>query len=153
MRKKFELQCKLGVQPIEEIKIPIKRDELAPVLKALQHIFVSPDLNSKVFAILESKINVQKNGRPGLSLWEILVLAVVRLTLDANYDRLEDMANNHILIRKLLGVETFGGEGKLFPHQTLIDNVSLLDEKTLNQINEIIIKEVQDLKKKIKMKV
>jgi len=37
-------------------------------------------------------------------LWQILVLGVVRLGLDANYDRLEHLANYDTLIRQFLGV-------------------------------------------------
>ncbi|MDO8745269.1 MAG: hypothetical protein Q7J76_09205 [Candidatus Brocadiaceae bacterium] len=41
-----------------------------------------------------------------MEMWHILVLSAVRLGLDANYDRLEDFANHHKLIRQILGVET-----------------------------------------------
>ena len=57
MRKRFEVQYELGCTQIEDIKIPEKsRDELPPVLRALQHIYVIPSLNKAVFDILESKI-------------------------------------------------------------------------------------------------
>jgi hypothetical protein len=36
-----------------------------------------------------------------MELWHILVLSVVRLGLYANYDRLEDFANHHNLIRQI----------------------------------------------------
>lgn len=102
MRKRFEVQYELGCTKIEDIKIPEKsRDELPPVLRALQHIYVTPSLNKAVFDILESKIVISPIGRPGLSLWEILVLGTVRLTLNTNYDRLEHMSNYDILVRDL----------------------------------------------------
>lgn len=63
-----------------------------------------------------------------MELWHILVLSAVRLGLDANYDRLEDFANHHKLIRQILGVETEFGEGKRFSTQSIKDNVRLLDE-------------------------
>ncbi len=55
-----------------------------------------------------------------MDLWQILVLGVVRLGLDADWDRMEDMANHHMLIRQMLGVAaTSWGEGaKVFGHQT-----------------------------------
>ena len=40
-----------------------------------------------------------------MDLWHILVLATVRVGLDIDYDRLEDLANHHRLIRLILGVD------------------------------------------------
>ena len=67
-----------------------------------------------------------------MSLWEILVLGTVRLCLDTNWDRLEHLSNYDTLIRGILGVlPTDFSQGKIFKHQTLRDNVALLDEATL----------------------
>jgi hypothetical protein len=148
MRKRFEVQLELGVTPIECIKIPKSRDELPPVIRALQYIYVTPEINEKVFSLLESRIIPKKMGRLGLSLWEILVFGVVRLTLDADYDRLEHTVNYDKLVRDLLGVNTFGGPGKRYPLQTIKDNVALLDEDLINEINEIVVKAGYSLKKK-----
>lgn len=148
MRKRFEVQYELGTTPIEKIVIPKSRDELPPVIKALQYIYITPEINEQVFNLLESKIEIKKTGRTGTTLWEILVLGVVRLTLDANYDRLEDMANHHKLIRDLLGVNTFAGTGKHYPLQTIKDNISLLDEQVIEQISEIVVKTGHNLLKK-----
>lgn len=144
MRKRFEVQYEMGVKPIERIKIPTKsRDELPPVLRALQEIYTNTELNAAVFDLLESAIMEKtgnwRNGRPGMNLWEILVLGVVRLTLDTNYDRLEHIANYDTLVRRILGVSNFGGEGKSYPLPTLKDNVGLLDEQLLEDINAIVV--------------
>lgn len=142
MRQRFKQQLTLGISPISEVKIPTKsRDELPPVLAALQHIFVTPQLNEQVFLILEAKIKGDKKntGRTGMDLWEILVLATVRMTLNANYDRLHDMSNFHKLIREIMGVENRFNEGKTYGLQTIKDNVSLLDEQTVNQINTLVV--------------
>jgi hypothetical protein len=117
MRKRFEQQLKLGIIPISGVILPIKsRDELPPILRALQHIYVTPELNEEVFRILEAKVTKgkKKTGRYGMDLWHILVLSVVRLGLDADYDRLEDFANHHKLIRQIMEVETVFGEAKVF---------------------------------------
>jgi hypothetical protein len=56
MRKRFEQQGRLGVISISEVKLPLKsRDELPPILRALQHIYVTPELNKEVFRILEER--------------------------------------------------------------------------------------------------
>src|SRR3990170_3299987 len=81
MRKRFEQQRKLGVISISEVKLPLKsRDELPPILRALQHIYATPELKEEVFRILEEKVmrGKKKTGRYGMELWHILVLSVVR---------------------------------------------------------------------------
>ncbi len=153
MRQHFEQQTTLGITPISEVKFPLRsRDELPPVLKALQHIFLTPVLNEKVFALLETKVvgGKKKTGRKGMDLWHILVLAVVRHTLDTNWDRLEHIANYDTLLRKMLGihVEKFGIEETVFAYQTIVDNVSLIDEELLHQINLMVVEEGHHLLKK-----
>jgi hypothetical protein len=75
-----------------------------------------------------------------MDLWQMLVLGVVRLGLDADWDRMEDMANHHLLVRQMLGVPAtpWGEDARVFGHQTLRDNVALLDDELLQQINAAI---------------
>lgn len=153
MRKRFELQYELGAKPIEKIQFPDRsRDELPPVLRALQQIYSDRELNRAVFDVLEKQIipaSAKKHmGRPGMSLWEILVLGVVRLTLDANYDRLEHVANYDMLVRSLLGISNFGDNLKRYPLQTLRDNVGLLSEETLAAVNDVVVGAGHELLKK-----
>jgi transposase, IS5 family len=140
MRHPFPSQPDLQITPIEKIRLPLKsRDELAPILAGLQWIWLHPTLKTEIFALLEAKILAGKKatGRTGMDLWQILVLGVVRLGLDADWDRLEDQANHHLLIRQMLGVPVtpWGQGAKVFAHQTLRDNVALLDEELLKEIN------------------
>ena len=153
MRDRFEQQTTLGITSIKDVKFPLRsRDELPPVLMALQHIFVTPDLNEKVFALLEKKVlkGKKKTGRKGMDLWHILVLAVIRHTLDTNWDRLEHIANYDVLLRKILGVhvEKFGIEQTAFAYQTIVDNVSMIDEDLLHQINLLVVEYGHNLLKK-----
>src|SRR5215210_2241496 len=153
MRQRFEQQATLGITPVAEVKFPVRsRDELPPVLKALQYIFVTPGLNESIFTLLEDKISKQKKktGRQGMDLWHILVLAVVRHTLSTNWDRLEHIANNDKMLRKIMGVyvEKFGIEEIEFSYQTIADNVSLIDEQLLQQINLLVVQHGHDLLKK-----
>jgi len=151
MRKRFEIQLELGATPIEEIEIPTKsRDELPPVLRALQYIYITPRINKKVFEVIEKRIPPSKEGRPGLSLWEILVLGVVRLTLDINYDRLEHEANYDSLVRDLMGINTklFLEKQKKYSLTSLKENISKVDEELLEEINDIVVEEGHQIKKK-----
>jgi len=142
MRKRFEIQIEMGAAPIEEIKIPLKsRDELPPVMAALKHIYTTPETNRRVFELLERHIPLAKMGRLGMSLWEILVLGVVRLTLDCNYDRLEHVANYDGLVRQFFGIDSLGKTPKKYALQTLKDNVVLLTREMLEEINQIVVQE------------
>jgi IS5 family transposase len=92
MPQRFEQQTTMGISPIHEVKFPLhSRDELPPVLKGLQYIFITPELNEKILQVMEEKVcfGKKKTGRKGMDLWHILVFAVVRNTLGTNWDRME----------------------------------------------------------------
>lgn len=153
MRNRFELQLKLDQKAIEDIKIPTKsRDELPPVLSALQWIFTTPQINEHIFKLLEKKVigNKKETGRPGMDLWHILVLGVVRLALDCDYDRLEYLVHYDTLLRQIMGLESdYEGEfGKGFHQRTIIENISHIDEELLMELNEILVKAGRTLFKK-----
>ena len=140
MRHTFQTQPDLQITPIEKIRLPLKsRDELPPILAGLQWVWMHPTLKTEICGLLEAKIlaGKQATGRTGMDLWQILVLGVVRLGLDADWDRMEDLANHHLLVRQMLGVPAtpWGADAKVFGHQSLRDNVALLDDELLEQIN------------------
>ena len=143
MRKRFEVQLALGRTPIERVVLPVRsRDELPPVLAGLQWIFQTPQLNSQVFELLEKKVvgGKKATGRPGLDLWHILVLGVVRLALDCDYDRLEYLANYDGLLRQILGLDPLLSDPeKPFHYKTLSENVCHVDEELLGQINALVV--------------
>jgi hypothetical protein len=140
MRQRFSPQPDFPITPIEKIQLPTRsRDELPPILAGLQWIWTHPTLKAEIFALLEAKILAGKKatGRTGMDLWQILVLGVVRLGLDADWDRMEHIANYDMLVRQMLGVPAtpWGADAKVFAHQTLRDNVALLDDALLKEIN------------------
>ena len=144
MRKMFNIQYKLGCQPIEKVQIPTNsRDELPPALAALQYIYMTPGLNQKVHEIVYPKITLgkQQTGCEGMSGWEILVLATIRLTLNTDYDQLLIHANYNKLVRSIMGIEEgfYPSTGKLYGRQTIIDNVCLLSEEDINKVNELVV--------------
>jgi IS5 family transposase len=142
MRKTFDIQYELGARPIEEIKINTKsRHELPPVLLTLQNIYCDKEVNEKIFRVMWNKLcaGKKKTGRPGLNLWQILVLAIVRLCQDLDYDMLHDQVNNHRALREMMGIESdYGFKRVELQYQNIVDNVRLLDEELLGHINEII---------------
>ena len=152
MRKKFEAQYSIGVKKIEETQPNLKsRDAFAKLLLALKELYVNSAYKSQLFSILEDKIIKGKKltGRPVMNLWQIFVLAQTRLALNISYDTLHDYVNEHKTFRQLLGIEAeIGFEQNKIEYQTIIDNVSLLDEATLKQINDLIVKMGHDVFKK-----
>ena len=104
MRQTINPQMQLGEVDISSIIFDDKsRDDIPRLLKALQHIYINPELRSKVFDALESMVTVDKgNGRPGMTLWSILVLGTLRLVTNSDYDRLRELANEHGRLRSML---------------------------------------------------
>ena len=143
MRRRFEVQLALGKTPIEKVVLPARsRDELPPVLAGLQWVFQTAELNGQIFELLEKKVVSGKKatGRPGLDLWHILVLGVVRLALDCDYDRLEHLANYDSLLRQILGLSpVLSDQDKPFHYKTLSENVCHVDEELLGQINALVV--------------
>ncbi len=152
MRQRFQQQLSLGIVPIGEVSINLKsRHELPPVLFALQYVFNDKEMSEEVFTILEAHVlsGKEKTGRNGMSLWEILVLGVTKLCLNADFDSLHDLANNHNELRGILGVKVNDFSiGKQYQLQTLKDNVQLLDEETIKKISLLVVKGSHGLIKK-----
>jgi hypothetical protein len=140
MRQCFPAQPDIHLLPIEKIVLPRhSRDELPRILAGLQWLWTHPTLKAEIFALLEAKILAGKRatGRTGMDLWQILVLGVVRLGLDADWDRLEHVANYDLLVRQMLGLPAtpWGTAAKAFARQTLRDNVALLDDALIKDLN------------------
>ncbi len=157
MRKRFEQTPKLDAISITAVKLDKKsRHELPQLLSGLQYIFATPQINSQVFEILENKVlkGKENTGRLGMSLWEILVLGVMRLNLDIDYDSLHDLSNHHTAVRGILGIRSKNvfSEGKYYELQTVKDNVGLMDDPTLKAISEVVVKAGHALKKKNRKK-
>lgn len=158
MRKRFELPF-LGSVPISEVAIPTKsRDELPPVLLALKTIYCNSDYHHRMFEIVEPVVRRGKSqkGREGMTVWEVIVLSVVRLTLNTNYDRLLWISNSDTYLRQLMGVAVkndygFTTEGKQYSLTALKENIGLLDLDTIEKVNALVLEVGYDyLKKKTK---
>ncbi|MCK5096753.1 MAG: hypothetical protein KAR45_01555 [Desulfobacteraceae bacterium] len=144
MRKIFDPQLTFGQTPIDQIKIDIKsRDEIPKLLLGLQHIYCTPELRRKIFNVLETMVPQKTNaktGRPGMDLWKILVIGIIRLNCNWDYDKLREIINNHKTIRQMLG-HGMMDDDMTYPLQTLKDNISLLTPEILDKINTLVVEE------------
>lgn len=144
-------QMQIGEVDISEIKFdPKSRDDIPQILKGLQFIYVNLSVREEIFKLLEKHIapNINKNnGRPGMELWKIFVMGVLRLNLNWDYDRLHDQVNNHSTIRQMLGHGIFDDDTH-YHLQTIKDNVRLLTIDLLDEVNQVVVKAGHGLLKK-----
>ena len=141
MRKCIEEQLRIGEVDIEDIQLDMRsRDEIPKILYGLIEIYKNEEMREKIFAILKEVIPShisQITGRPGISFWQIFVLGNIRLTCNIDYDKLQELANQHQSIRQMLGHSIF--DDKQYPLQTLKDNLMLFTPDILDRINKVVV--------------
>lgn len=151
MRSATNAQLQLGEIDIADIFIDSRsRDDIPQLLRGLQHLYTHKKTREKIFIILENLIPKETStelGRPGMMWWEILVMGTLRLNLNCDYDRLQELVNQHKTIRQMLGFG-FTDDDKKYSLQALKDNVGLFTPEILDQINQVVVDAGQKLKKK-----
>jgi IS5 family transposase len=80
----------------------------------------------------------RKLGRQGLDYWSITVLSAVRLGCNLDYDKLQDLAEQHRNLRLMMGIGDWQ-EKVDFDWRRIRDNVCLLRPETLVKINQLIV--------------
>jgi transposase, IS5 family len=160
MRAVLHSQMTLGEVDIAKIKLdPKSRDDIPQLLIGLQHIYVNLELQAAVFTILQDvmpkSVMIGKEcianrfkGRPGMEQWRILVLGTLRLSLNADYDRIHELANQHHTLRQMLGHGLIIDDAKQYNLQTLKDNLQLFTPEILDKINQAVVREGHRLLKK-----
>ena len=147
MRKTHSPQLRMDCVSIQEVALNFEsRDEIVPVLAALQHLYSQIELRCEVLQLIGCDVNENTRddtGREGFSYWQILVLGVVRLGCNLNYDKLQDLCENHRALRGILGVGDW--EETSFNWRRLRDTLSLLKPETLEKINERVVSHGQSL--------
>jgi len=134
-------QLNLGQTYIGEIKIDLNsRDDIPRILLGLQSVYQDKQARQEIENVLASVLSdKQLNiGRQGMDMWRVFVLGIVRLNLNCDYDRLQELANEHRTLRQMLG-HCFLDDDKRYALQTIKDNVGLLTEEILCQLNIIMI--------------
>jgi hypothetical protein len=108
MRIPFDPQLRLDCTPVLDVRLNTScRDEIIPILKALQHLYARPELRDALLDAVAQDVNgisSADRGRTGMPYWSILVLGAVRLGCNLNYDRLQNLAEEHRSLRLIMGL-------------------------------------------------
>lgn len=153
MRNVISPQLQMGQTDIANIDIDVtSRDDIPLILLGLQHIYTTDPLREAVFNILNEVIPYNTvddtdtlvavdadKGRPGMDQWAILVLGTLRLGLNADYDRIQELANQHKTLRMMLGHGPFDVD-QAYRLQTLKDNLRLFTPDIMARINTEVIR-------------
>lgn len=153
MRTVKSPQMQIGQTDIADIIIDVtSRDDIPTTLLGLQHIYTHLPLRKAVFKILEEVIPYKEaddtasfvavdanKGRPGMDQWSILVLGTLRLGLGVDFDRIQELANQHRTLRMMLGHGLFTTD-KDYRLQTLKDNLALFTPEIMARINVEVIR-------------
>ena len=135
----FDTQIKLGQKSLTSINLDLScRDDITKFLLGLQHLAKNQEVVSEILQCLEESIPLKDNGRRGMSLWRIFILAILRQVINGDYDRLCNLANNHNGLRLFLGHGMIDS-GDRYCLQTIKDNVGTLTEAVLAKINKLIV--------------
>lgn len=150
MRIAFEVQPTLDCPPPDQVPLNLQcRDEIVPILRGLQYIYSDDALRKTILNLVGKDVNrttSKKLGRPGLSYWEIMVLAGVRLGCNFDYDKLQDLAEQHRTLRLMMGIGSWQEDPQedhqkrtKFDWRTIRDNLCWLRPETLQKINHAVV--------------
>jgi transposase, IS5 family len=140
---------RLDCLPIREVKLNLNcRDEIIPILRALQHLYGDVSLRQELLRLVGTDVNrdtSRRHGRRGMNYWEIAVLAAARLGCNLDYDKLQDLAENHRRLRQIMGIGDWQAEEVDFDWRRIEDNLIKLRPETLQKINDLIVRAGHEL--------
>ena len=144
MRIAFDPQLRFDCPVVPEVRLNTDcRDEIIPILRALQHIYGRPELRDQLLDAVARDVNAitrADQGRPGINYWSILVLGAIRLGCNLDYDRLQNLAEEHRSLRRIMGVDGWCDD-HTFDWRRLRDNITLLSPDTIERLNHLIVAE------------
>ena len=142
MRLAYQEQPRLDCPEVGRVELNLKcRDEIIPILRALQRLYENEPLREQLLKLVGKDVSggfSRKHGRPGLAYWSIIVLAAVRLGCNLDYDKLQDLAEQHRTLRLMMGIGDWE-EPVDFDWRRLRDSICLLRPETLAKLNELIV--------------
>ena len=142
MRLRFQEQPRFDCPEVGRVQLNLKcRDEIIPILRALQHVYEDVPSRRQLLDWVGKDVCggcSRKLGRQGLDYWSITVLSAVRLGCNLDYDKLQDLAEQHRNLRLMMGIGDWV-EKIDFDWRRIRDNVCLLRPETLVKINQLIV--------------
>lgn len=140
MREFSRIQLHLNSISIEDIELPENsRATIYPLLRALKELYKCREslLPQIMKDLSRDSTKSMGKGACGLSGWQTLVLACLRMNLQRTFDELEVNFNHDSLIRLFLELDE--DDDRRFSSRSLGDNFRLLQPKTLSSINESLL--------------
>ena len=135
---------RLDCLPISAVTLNLDcRDELIPILRSLQHLYADAPVRRELLGLVGKDVNKstsRKRGRRGMNYWEITVLAGVRLGCNLDYDKLQDLAENHRRLRQIMGIGTWQDEEVDFDWRRIENNLLKLRPASLKKLNDLIVR-------------
>jgi IS5 family transposase len=149
MRLAFREQPTLDCPAVVAVPLNLNcRDEIIPILRALQLVYEQAQVRDEILELIAKDVNPDSSpyrGREGLSYWTIMVLAAVRLGCNFDYDKLQDLSEQHRTLRLIMGIGDWD-EQTDFDWRRIRDNLCLLRPATLEKINHLIVAAGHELK-------
>src|ERR1700758_37358 len=134
---------RLDCLPISEVTLNLNcRDEIIPILRGLQHLYGNVSLRRELLTLVGKDVNQstsRKRGRRGMNYWEIAVLASVRLGCNLDYDKLQDLAENHRRLRQIMGIGAWQDEETHFGWGGDEAHLIKLRPETLKKISNLVV--------------
>jgi transposase, IS5 family len=134
---------RLDCLPITAVPLNLNcRDEIIPILRALQHLYGHEPSRRELLHLVGQDINTTSSsqlGRRGMNYWEITVLAAARLGCNLDYDKLQDLAENHRTLRRIMGIGDWQDQDVDFDWRRIEDNVIKPRPATLKKISDLIV--------------
>ena len=119
-------QMELGEVPSEDIYInPRSRDDVPKILRGIRSLVSNPEFRSGLEMLIATGFlpgSDSGQGRPGIDLWRIFVLGVLKQGLGCDFGRLMHHANHDTLARQFLGHADFIDRNE-YRRQTLVGNI------------------------------
>ena len=140
MRQLFQQQLTLTSFTEKELIGKLNtRDDIDKIILGFNEILKTPKLRNNILERLEKALSLPSElGREGMDYWKIFVFGVTRVALDVDYDRLQNLVNNHAALRKIVGHGDLDGHKK-YSLTTLKDNIRLLTTDLLDEINTVVV--------------
>ena len=136
-------QQRIDQTPLMSVHLnPRSRDETVKMMRGLQAIYADLPTRQAILGLIRRDVlgEVRDDvGRPGMDLWSIFVLVCCREALRLDYDRLEDLVENHRLVRAAMGIGDWQ-EKHVLDWTRIWRNVRKVGPETLVEINRRVVR-------------